>query len=47
MVWDFPRVQLTVLYLVAIVLMLAVAHEDWTTLVMSAVLALCLLYQLL
>jgi hypothetical protein len=43
-VWDFPRAQLTVLYLVAIVLMLAVAHEDWTTLVMSAALALYLLY---
>jgi endonuclease/exonuclease/phosphatase (EEP) superfamily protein YafD len=45
-IWDFPRAQLVVLYLVTIALLLIVPGGGWTRTVNAGVLAICLGYQL-
>ena len=45
-IWDFPRAQLAVVYLVAIVLLLIVPGGGWTRTANAGVLAICLVYQL-
>jgi endonuclease/exonuclease/phosphatase (EEP) superfamily protein YafD len=44
-IWDFPRAQLAVLYLIAIVLLM-VSGRGWVRLATAIVLAMCLVYQL-
>ena len=44
-IWDFPRLQLTVLYVVAIVLLYACAHRGWARFITVSALALCAVYQ--
>jgi endonuclease/exonuclease/phosphatase (EEP) superfamily protein YafD len=45
-IWDFPRLQLAVLYIIAIVLTLVLAGQGWTRLAISGILAMGLFYQL-
>jgi len=45
-VWDFPRVQLTILDLLAIALLYAFTESGWARVIMACALGLCALYQL-
>ncbi len=44
-IWDFPRLQLTVLYVVAVVLLYACAHRGWARFITVSAVALCAVYQ--
>jgi endonuclease/exonuclease/phosphatase (EEP) superfamily protein YafD len=45
-VWDFPRLQLAILYLVAIALLYVLAPRGWSRFIIACALVLCLAYQL-
>jgi endonuclease/exonuclease/phosphatase (EEP) superfamily protein YafD len=45
-VWDFPRLQLAILYLVAIALLYVLAPGGWGRFIIVCALVLCLAYQL-